>query len=131
MTAGLLEEEDTMADQVKAEGSTIPCKGIETRDWYAWLNLMPPPPDDFHVIGEAYVPNPGVEALLVPRVPQGSNPAILLLDLYLVQLPGVWPQVFVWKTARYDKYNPGMKYTQVQVFCGDEVIADIKVNIVQ
>ena len=28
-------------------------RNVETRDWYAWINLMPPKPDDFHVVGEA------------------------------------------------------------------------------
>ena len=120
-----------MAEEKSAEGSCLPCRGIETRDWYAWLNLMPPPPDDFHVIGEVYVPNPGVDPFLTPRNPQGINPAILLLDLFLIQRPGIWPQVFVWKQARYDKTARSIRYTQVQVFCGDELIADIKVDIVQ
>jgi hypothetical protein len=38
----------------RMEGSFVPCKGIKTKDWYSWLNLMPPPPDDFHVVGEVY-----------------------------------------------------------------------------
>jgi hypothetical protein len=116
-----------MADEKHAEGSCLPCKDIKTRDWYAWLNLMPPPPDDFHVVGEVYVPNPGVDPFLTPKNPQGINPQILLLDLYLIQRPGIWPQVFVWKQARYDKIG-GARYTQVQVFCGDELIADIPVQ---
>jgi hypothetical protein len=45
----------------KFEGSCVPCEGIHSRDWYAWINLMPPPPDEFHVVGEVYVSNPGVE----------------------------------------------------------------------
>ncbi len=111
-------------------GGILPCEGLESRDWYAWLNKMPPPPDDFHVVGEVYVPNPGIVPILVPRVPQGINPAILLMDLVLTQLPGIWPQVFVWKTVRYDKVGRNFLYKQVQVFCGDEVIADIPVEVV-
>jgi hypothetical protein len=113
-----------------AEGNFIPCKEIKTKDWYAWLNLMPPPPDDFHVVGEVYVPNPGVEILLTPKEPQGINPQILLIDIYLLQKPGNWPQNFVWKPARYDKILLAAKYTQVQIFCGDQVIADLTVAIV-
>ncbi|MEM9597114.1 MAG: hypothetical protein AAGD06_22770 [Acidobacteriota bacterium] len=112
----------------KVEGCCLPCEGVQTRDWYSWINLMPPPPNEFHVVGEVYVPNPGVEPLLVPKVPQGINPSILLLDLYLCQRPGVWPRAFVWKPVRYEKIVRDQKYTQVQVFCGDEVIADIPVE---
>jgi hypothetical protein len=117
-----------MADEKSVEGRCLPCQGTETRDWYAWLNLMPPPPDDFHVVGEVYVPNPGVDPFLTPRVPQGFNPSILLLNLYLIQRPGVWPAVQVWKQARYDKIGAPIKYTQVQIFCDEEVIADIPVQ---
>ena len=109
-------------------GGCLPCRGAETRDWYAWINLMPPPPEDLHIVGEVYVPNPGVEPLLTPKVPQGTNPKILLLDLHLIQQPGIWPQVFVWKPVRFDKVVSGMQYTQVQIFCGDEIIADLPVR---
>ena len=27
---------------------------METRNWYAWINTMPPKPDDFHIIGEVF-----------------------------------------------------------------------------
>ncbi|RNJ50450.1 hypothetical protein [Methylocystis hirsuta] len=104
----------------------------KTKDWYAWLNLMPPPPDDFHVIGKVLVPNPGVLAQLCFKEPQGINPAILLLDLHLVQQPGMWPQVMTWATARYDEILPPgrAKYSEVEVFFENASIARIKVDIV-
>ena len=46
----------------------------------------------------------------------------------MIQRPGIWPQVFVWKQARYDKIGGSFRYTQVQVFCGNEVIVDIPVQ---
>ncbi|MDJ0715435.1 MAG: hypothetical protein QNJ54_14615 [Prochloraceae cyanobacterium] len=110
---------------------TIPCIGAKSRDWYAWNNLMPPKPDDFHVIGEVQVPNPGVIAELKPRVPQGINPKIMLLNLFLFQRPGTWPQVQTWVEARYDKILPESDYEQVQIFCDDEIIAEIKVEDVR
>ncbi len=115
------------ASEQKTAG-IVSCEGTETRDWYAWNNLMPPKPDDFHVVGEVYVPNPGVVAMLLQKVPQGINPKILLLELMLRQRPGIWPRVFVWIPVRYHKILLGDGYQQVQVFCGTEVIADIKVE---
>jgi len=109
-------------------GKPVPCKGVETRDWYAWNNKMPPKPDDFHVVGEVQVANPGIDVSLIPRVPQGINPRILLMDLMLRQLPGVWPQVLTWKQVRYDKVMVSSDYDSVNVFCGDDTIADIKVE---
>lgn len=46
---------------------------MNTRDWYAWINLMPPKPDDFHVVGEVFVSNQGVQAQLCVKEPQGIN----------------------------------------------------------
>ena len=112
----------------RTEAGTVSCKGAKTREWYAWNNLMPPRPFQFHIIGEVQVPNPGVEALLVPREPQGTNPRHILLDLILIQKPGIWPQVLTWVQARYDKVLRGKGYEQAQVFCGDETIADIEVE---
>ena len=117
-----------MTDTIKTDGGCVTCKDIESRNWYAWLNLMPPRPNTFHVTGEVFVPNPGVNPVLTPRVPQGINPEILLMELQLLQQSGVWPQVFVWKQARYDLVRPFINYTLVQVFCQDKIIAKIKVE---
>ena len=103
---------------------------MESKDWYAWINFMPPIPDDFHIVGEVEVPNPGVEVLLVPRVPQGINPHILMMDLHLVQKPGAWPQVMTWVQCRYDRIlGPGsVKYTDAEVWCDGQRIASMKVD---
>ena len=103
----------------------------ETRDWYAWINLMPPAPYMFHVIGEVQVPNLGVKAFLVPRVPQGFNPAILLMDLILVQKPGYWPQVTTWVEARYDKVVQDSLYESVEIFSGSDSVTSVNVEEVQ
>lgn len=103
---------------------------MSTKNWYAWINLMPPKPDDFHVVGDVLVGNPGIVAKLVKREPQGINPQVLLLDLLLVPTPGVWPQVMTWTQARYDEIiGPGgIRYTDVQVFHDGVAIATLKVE---
>lgn len=114
-----------MAD-ARVEAQVLSVPKVDTRDWYAWNNLQPPGPARFHVTGEVLVPNPGVHPLLVPKTPQGINPTILLLDLLLKQEPGIWPQIVVWMPARYDK-QPAY-YRQVQIFFGQQVIADLPVH---
>lgn len=101
-----------------------------TKDWYAWINSMPPKPDDFHVIGKVRVGNPGILAYLCMKEPQGFNPNILLLDLHLIQQPGNWPQVVSWAMARHDEALPpgGPQYTDVEVFFDNASIARIKVD---
>ena len=105
-----------------AKGSST----LPTRDWYAWNNLMPPRPDNFHIVGEVQVANPGVDVLLVPRIPQGINPRILLLELVLTQQPGLWPQMITWKQVRYDKVN--ITYDQVEIFFNNQNIASVPVD---
>lgn len=102
-------------------------------NWYAWLDLMPPKPDELHVIGDVEVGNPGVQAELQERVPQGINPAILLLELHLMQRAGVWPQIISVAQCRYDRViRPGMPaYTQVEIFHGGAQIALIDIDIVR
>lgn len=103
---------------------------METKEWYAWLNLMPPKPDDFHVVGEVLVGNPGIGAYLCVKEPQGINPNILLLDLHLVQKSGVWPQVLTYVQAKFDKIltPTSQRYEQVEVFLNNESIAQIPVD---
>ena len=118
-----------MPEEKKAEGTCVPCtKDTKTKDWYAWLNLMPPTPDELYVSGEVYVSNPGIDPVLVFKEPQGINPRILLLDLLLCQRPGIWPPVFVWKQARYHKVGRTLRYDTVQIFCGGDIIATIPVE---
>jgi len=90
---------------------------VQQKDWYAWVDEMPPPPSHLHVVGELLAPNPGVEALLTVKEPQGINPGVLLLDLHLIQKPGMWPQVMTWVQARYEKtlVPVSPKYSEVQV----------------
>ncbi len=108
------------------QGCVLPCEGVSTRDWYAWNNRMPPKPDHFHIVGEVEVPNPGVDAELVPRQAKGKK--TLAFDLVLTQRPGIWPQMLTWKPVRYDKVLTGGTYSKAEVWCGDDRIADVKVE---
>jgi hypothetical protein len=106
-------------------------KKIISKDWRAWNNLMPPQPFHFHVVGEVQVPNPGVLAVLYPRVPQGINAAILLLELHLVQQPGVWPQHVTWAQAGYNKVIPKKIYEQVTISNDGGIVKTVPVKDVQ
>jgi hypothetical protein len=103
---------------------------METKNWSAWIDLLPPGPSQFHVVGEVLAGNPGVQTLLVVKEPQGINPAILQLELRLIQQPGEWPQVSTWVKAKYDKVlAPGSaKHTQVQIFLNGASLATVPVK---
>lgn len=113
--------------QTLSESACLPCASAQSRDWYAWNDLQPPTPDYFHITGEVNVANPGVDPMLVPTEPQGPNPTILMLDLYLCQRPGNWPQVLVWKSVRYDKKITN-GYAEVQIMCDGKAIATVDVE---
>jgi hypothetical protein len=94
---------------------------IKTKDWYAWLNAMPPKPDDLHVIGEVLVDNPHINPILTMKEPQGINPQILMLELHLIKAFHTHDEQatklhHVWKTARFDKIVISSKYTSVDIF---------------
>lgn len=99
---------------------------IQSKNWHAWLNTMPPKPDHFHVVGDVIVANPGVHPILAIREPQGINQNILILDFHLVQQPGVWPQVVTCIQARFDRVIVGStKYTSVEIYSGESKIVAI------
>ncbi|MCB2254431.1 hypothetical protein KTQ74_21165 [Pseudomonas chlororaphis] len=95
--------------------------------WHAWLDTMPPKPDELHVVGDVEVANPGITAYLTVRVPQGSNLAILLLDLHLFQRPGQWIQQITCTQARFNRVLPpgSPRYTAIEIFQNGERIAFI------
>lgn len=96
-------------------------------NWHAWLDTMPPKPDELHVVGDVEVGNPGIEAFLTVRVPQGINPAILLLDLHLFQKPGNWIQKVTCTQVRFRRVMPPNSelYSAIEIFQNGERIAFI------
>lgn len=45
----------------------------QCKDWQAWLDKMPPKPDELHVTGDVMVSNPGVQPTLTIRVTKLPN----------------------------------------------------------
>lgn len=109
-------------------GGDASSQTVRTRKWYAWNNLQPPKPYSFHVHGEVEVPNPGVEPILHRHSPQGIIPEILILDLVLVQRPGVWPRVVVWKNAQYGETLRDEGYARTDILCDGKVLKSLKVD---
>jgi hypothetical protein len=84
----------------------------------AVANLMPPGPFHLHVRARVEVPTPGYRAHLKVAVPQGINPAILILDVVTTKLPGIWPQHVTDIDANYDDNRYTGHYKQVTVRYG-------------
>jgi hypothetical protein len=104
---------------------------VDTSDWYAWLNKMPPGPTSFHVTGVVYLPSPGYDARLVEASPQGTKPTGLFLDLQVTPRPGIWPQVITPVSVRYDQSPARVMYQSVLVREPDGDTIQIDVEEVQ
>jgi len=108
------------------------CNGAKTHDWEAWNNLMPGigSTKTIHVTGKAKVNSGGWSAVLSKRVPQGINPAILMLDLQVTPpAPGgvvILPVLDL--PLEYSEQFSGDKFTRVQVFCGEKEVANLPVK---
>ena len=96
---------------------------IITRDWKAWINkqpVQPTPGGTLYITGE--VDTQGTdEARLIKKIPQGINPAILLLE---IKAGGIVPA----KNPQKVHYTEGLQkliYTSVEIFHNEEVIARI------
>src|SRR5437016_3933113 len=120
-----------MKTETFAQLNFVEIKKIKTQNWHAWINKMPPSPDTLHVRGEVEVSNPGIEVVLFKRQPQGINPAIILLDLFLIQRPGIWPTITMLKPAVYEEVGRNLPYTTVDVFHHGEPVVSMPVEIVQ
>ncbi|MBM3552343.1 MAG: hypothetical protein FJX45_11350 [Alphaproteobacteria bacterium] len=119
-----------MALQLKEIKEASIVKADTHQGWHAWIDLQPPGPPKIHVVGDVLVPNPGVEAYLLYRWPQGFNPYILLLELVLFQRPGIWPQVLSLSEVHFKKVVGLYKYKTVQIFTegGGGPIAEVPVE---
>ena len=95
----------------------------------AVANLQPPGPHHFYVRARVQVPTPGYHAYLKKAVPQGINPAILILDVVVTPLPGIWPQHVADVDANYDDRNYTGDFKEVTVRYGTDT-KTVKVQIV-
>ena len=103
------------------KGRTIRCQ-----NWRAVLDTMPPGTPTLTVTGVCYTPTPGYKIKLVPAVPQGINPLILLLKKVVTPPTGIRPQVITKVDVRYQKKTK-TKYTNVTILPDG---TNIKVQIV-
>jgi hypothetical protein len=96
----------------------------------AVANLQPPGPHHLHVRARVEVPTPGYRAHLKVAVPQGINPAILILDVVITKLPGIWPQHVTDIDANYDDNHYAGHYKQVTVRYGrDTKTANVQIVV--
>lgn len=82
--------------------------------WKAWQDSMPPGPSTIHVIGSCTFPTHGYKAKLTTAVPQGKNPAYLLLRLTITKPTGPVIQTPEKVEVRY-RAKAKTRYTHVTI----------------
>jgi hypothetical protein len=117
---------------VKNIEKVVSCKGAKTSDWNAWNDVMPPKPDHFHITGKVEVAHAGITPALRERVPQGIDPAVIILDLMLHEKSGPSIPTVQVKDVRLDKeLAAGQKYSKASIHCEGEELASLPVGDVQ
>ncbi len=115
-----------------AEGqNNISVQILNMREWSAWIDLEPGGDPRLYVQGEVELGTPGYEVTLARMVPQGFNPAILMLDLKIAAKGGMWPQVVTWHEAAYDEPAEQSQFTEVTVFYNGEIVQSLPVTEAQ
>jgi hypothetical protein len=103
---------------------------IQTRKWSGAVDKMPIGAPRFHLLGEIYVGNEGIEVTLSPAAPAGISPPILILELSLVQHPGYFPQRLKWVEVRYDEIPAAAEWTEVRIRYNGQIVEVVPVKTV-
>jgi hypothetical protein len=91
------------------KGTTIRCQ-----KWLAIHDFMPLGTPTLRVTGVCFTPTPGYKIKLVPAVPQGINPLILILKKIVTPPTGIQPQVITRVDVRFEK-KTRTRYTHVTI----------------
>lgn len=98
-----------------------------TRNWNAFCNKMPPSPGNFYVVGEVETMAGNRVPILRPSVPQGINPAILMLTLTIEDSGQIGTQDIAYRGVRYDRSScDGI--SQVTILWEGDIIASLDVQ---
>jgi hypothetical protein len=84
-------------------------------EFRAWIDKMPGAGPKLIVTGNVEVPTGGWNVTLKPAVPQGVNPAILILEIRAVPPSGNVTEVITQIKVRYEEAPPRQKYTQTTI----------------
>jgi hypothetical protein len=94
-------------------------------NWAAWHDFMPGKPPTLYVVGQCTFPIPAFTVLLRHHVPQGVNPAILILDKVVMPPTEPQPEVVTTGEARFEEQTSA-RYSQVTIL-PDGVTLDVQI----
>lgn len=111
----------------KTTGRASKTKAVSVKcgSWKAWLDMMPPGTPTLHVTGKCVFPKHGYKVTLKKAVPQGINPAILLLRKVVTPPSGPVIQTPQTVAVKYS-LKTKTKYTHVTIL-PDGVTVKVKI----
>ena len=100
------------------------------QNWEASILFAPKPNRyELRVSGQVSVLNPGEHATLRRRVPQGINPDILMLDLFMVPVSGDSTKPGAWTNPTYSEDVPNnSKLKFVEIYEDRSLVQRIEVE---
>lgn len=98
-----------------------------TKDFAAWINLMPGSPSRLYVVGKVETNAQNLVPRLTRTVPQGTNPTILFVDLTIVP-DGIGPQVVSYQDVRYEETATQGQYSEVAILWEGEPMLCLQVS---
>jgi hypothetical protein len=101
--------------RLRVFGGSYERKKDNCSDWSAIHDFMPPGPARLRVNGKCTFPTPGYKVTLKKKVPQGIDPAILLLDKIVTPPSGPQPEVITTIDVTPYEEVTNQRYTEVEV----------------
>lgn len=119
------EIETTGTDE--ADVAADSCPVYDSRNWGAWLDVMPGPnaTPKLHITGEVDLPTPGYTAQWTAGPADRANPPAQHFDLSFTPPDGMVTQVITPMAVKYEGDAAYASYRAIIVSCGDEVLAEI------
>lgn len=110
----------------KFEAEVLTGETIRSSRWSAFISHLGAL-SMLEVSGDVVIGNPGIEVDLLKRPPSASvSPALLQLDLFLYQRPGLWPQLAYDKVLSY--WSSDTNFTVVEIYYNNKVVEHLVVS---
>lgn len=102
---------------------------LKSRNWNAWINLMPGSKTELIVTGEVETTAGNLVPVLKEAVPQGFNPSILTLELTIERQGNFGTADVAYRNARFEKPAGQGQYDSVSIkHKGTEVVSMVVVE---
>lgn len=106
------------------------CAKVKTKDWKAWVDVMPGSSPTLHVTGQATTPTSGWKLALNAGALDKSLPPSQHFDFVATAPTGPVQQVITTQEVKAEINNAEPKYKGVIISCGGASVATIPVEIV-